>query len=399
MQKPAPAAYAIHPLLSARWSPRAFADRPVSPHAIRTMLEAARWAPSCFNEQPWRLILATKDHPEAHARALSCLTEKNRRWARRAWVLAVGLARTHFAGSGNPNRHAQHDLGLALGQLALQATALEIGVHFMAGFDVDDARTAFAVPSDYAIVTMMAFGHLDSVDVLPEDLKTREVAPRKRHPQEIWVDSGLFGAPWSPSEESTIDEILEFWFGPVGESGHADDTHAKRWWTKDDGFDETIRQRFSDIYERVRSGQHEDWLSSARGRLATLIVLDQFPRNMFRGTARMHESDARALDVALSGIDLGFDRALPGDLRSFCYMPLMHAESRAAQDACVRLFRDYAAELPGPEGERIRGNLKFAELHRDIVARFGRFPHRNAILGRASTEEERRYLDEGGATF
>ena len=399
MQKPAPAAYAIHPLLSARWSPRAFAERPVSSHAIRTMLEAARWAPSSFNEQPWRIIIATKDDSEGYARALSCLTEKNRRWAHRAWGLGAALTRTHFAGSGTPNRHAQHDLGLALGQLALQATALEVGVHFLAGFDADAARTAMVIPSDYAVVTMFALGHVDSAEVLPEDLKTRELAPRRRHPQETWVDTGVFGNAWTPSGETKIDEILEFWFGPIDEAGQASDAFAKRWWTKDPEFDETIRRRFLSVYDAVQAGRHEDWLSSARGRLATIIVLDQFSRNMFRGTARMHEADAWALDIALSGIDLGFDRALPGDLRAFCYMPLMHAESRAAQDACVRLFRDFAAELPGPEGDRIRGNLRFAEQHRDIVARFGRFPHRNAILGRVPTEDEQRYLDEGGATF
>jgi uncharacterized protein (DUF924 family)/nitroreductase len=363
------------------------------------MLEAARWAPSSFNEQPWRIVLATKDAPEAYMAALSCLTEKNRRWARRAWGMAVALTRTHFAGSGNANRHATHDLGLALGQLALQATALELGVHFLAGFDADAARTAFAIPPDHAVVAMFAFGHVDSAEVLPDDLKRRELAPRRRHPQETWVDFGTFGQPWTPSDEAQIEEILEFWFGPVDESGHATDPYAKRWWTKDPEFDETIRRRFLPVYDAIREGRHEDWLSSARGRLATIIVLDQFSRNMFRGTARMHESDARALDIALSGIDLGFDRALPGDLRAFCYMPLMHAESRAAQDACVRLFRDYAAELPGPDGERIRSNVKFAELHRDIIVRFGRFPHRNAILGRTPTDDERQYLDEGGATF
>jgi len=399
MQKPAPAAYAIHPLLSARWSARAFSQRPVSSLAIRTVLEAARWAPSSFNEQPWRFILATKEQPDLHDRALGCLNAKNRRWAERAWVLGLALTRTNFAGSGNPNAHSRHDLGMALGQLALQATAIELNVHFMAGFDAEAARSEFAVPSDYDVVTMFALGHHDAVNVLPDDLGARELAPRKRHPQSHWVDIGRFGASWTPAEESEIEAILEFWFGSPGTSGHAPPDYAARWWKKDPAFDEVIRERFQGLFEAVRSGEHDDWLTSARGRLATILVLDQFPRNMFRGTARMHESDARALDIALSGIDLAFDRALPGDLRAFFYMPLMHAESRAAQDACVRLLRDFAAELPGPEGERIRNNLKFAEQHRDIVVRFGRFPHRNAILGRRSSPEEQRYLDEGGLTF
>lgn len=399
MQKPAPAAYALHPLIAARWSPRAFSERPVSSHALRTVLEAARWAPSCFNEQPWRIVIASRDLADAHARALACLTEKNQSWARRAWVLGVATARTHFVANGKPNRHAAHDLGMALAQMQLQATALELGVHFMAGFDVDAARSAFGISAEDDVLCMFAIGHRDLPDVLPEPHREKELAPRKRHPQRAWVYAGAYGQTWTPPEEADIEAVLAFWFGEVGEDGHADAEHAQRWWSKDAQLDEEIRTRFAPLYAAVRAGQHDDWLSSARGRLATILLLDQFTRNMFRDTPRMYEADARALEIALSGIDLRFDRALPGDLRAFFYLPLMHAESRAAQEACVRLFREFATELPGPEGERIRNNLRYAELHRDVVERFGRFPHRNPLLGRATTPEEQRFLDDGGPTF
>ena len=113
----------------------------------------------------------------------------------------------------------------------------------------------------------------------------------------------------------------------------------------------------------------------------------------------MFESDGLALERTLSGIDLGLDRALSGDMRAFFYMPLMHAESRSAQDACVRVFRELAESTDGADGERLGHFARYAELHRDVVERFGRFPHRNATLGRSSTPEETEFLASGGPTF
>lgn len=399
MTKLAPAEYALHPLIAARWSPRSFANRPISSSDLRTMLEAARWAPSRYNEQPWRILVATKDDPEAHARALACLSASDRRWAHRAWGLIVACAHGTREASGQPNPHAEHDLGMALAQFALQGTAMEIDVCFLADFDADAARESFAIPAGDAVLCMAAVGHRDSPDALPEELQERERAPRERKPQARWVFGGRHGEAWAPREERQVEGVLDFWFGGQ-RNGHAGPDHAERWWTKDPEFDAEIRRRFESLYDEVRRGEHEDWLRSARGRLASIIILDQFPRNMFRGTARMYESDGLALERALSGIELGFDRALPGDLRAFFYMPLMHAESRATQDACVRLFRDFANSIEdGDSAERIRNNLKYAELHRDVVLRFGRFPHRNEILGRASSPDEIAFLEGGGPTF
>ncbi len=141
-----------HPVLDVikkRWSPRAFADRRVEPETLEQLLEAARWAASSFNEQPWRFILATKDEPEHYARVLDCLIEGNQAWAQHAPVLMLTVARKTFTRNGKPNRHAWHDVGLAMGNMVAQATALGLHVHQMAGILPEKARVVFAIPDDY----------------------------------------------------------------------------------------------------------------------------------------------------------------------------------------------------------------------------------------------------------
>ena len=185
---------------------------------------------------------------------------------------------------------------------------------------------------------------------------------------------------------SAVDDILDFWFGTLDEHGCASKEHQARWWKKDAAFDDEIRRRFADLHQAIRRGEHDDWLLEPRGRLAQVIALDQFPRNMFRGTAEMFASDAQALRIAVDGIERGDDRALPQDHRSFFYMPLMHSEDLAMQDRAVVMF----AAL---------GSVKYAEMHRDIIRRFGRFPHRNRILGRESSPEELEFLAQPGSSF
>lgn len=194
--------------------------------------------------------------------------------------------------------------------------------------------------------------------------------------------------------EATVGEVLDFWFGPLDAAGEATAEKRARWWKKSDAFDEEIRRRFGAIHASVHAGEREAWCETARGRLAYVIVLDQFSRNMFRGTPASFASDARALAAAKEGVLRGHDRELAGAERPFLYMPYMHAEDLAAQDECVALFRAIAEDAGGDES-----NLKFAIAHRDIVARFGRFPHRNAILGRASTAEEAEFLTQPGSSF
>ena len=158
-----------------------------------------------------------------------------------------------------------------------------------------------------------------------------------------------------------------------------------RWFHKDAAFDTEFRTRFLGAHEAAMRGELDDWAQDAQGALALLILLDQFPRNSFRGTPRMFESDARARRVARQAVQAGFDAQVDADLRNFFYLPFMHSEQLADQDLGVELARKLGDE-----------SLRHASIHRDIIERFGRFPHRNAVLGRTTTPEEQRFLDDGG---
>jgi nitroreductase len=195
MEKIAPADYPIEALLSRRWSPRAFADRPVEEQKLRHLFEAARWAASSYNEQPWTYIVATREHPAEFQRMLSCLVEFNQSWAKAASVLAISVARTKFRENGSPNRHAQHDVGAASTTLALEAVALGLAVHQMAGFDPELARKIYHIPVDCEPMAAMAIGYPGHPDALPEKLRERETAPRVRRPISEFVYSGDWGTP------------------------------------------------------------------------------------------------------------------------------------------------------------------------------------------------------------
>jgi uncharacterized protein (DUF924 family) len=196
-----------------------------------------------------------------------------------------------------------------------------------------------------------------------------------------------------------IEAVLHFWFGDLDSSGCADSVHSERWWKKDEAFDAEIGRRFGGLHAAIAAGEREAWRSSDRGALAYVIVLDQFSRNMFRGTARTFAYDDQALAAALAAIDRGVDRRLAFDERTFLYMPLMHSENLAAQERCTGLFTSWREEAAAGAAGRAAGFLDYARRHRDIVARFGRFPHRNAALGRASTAEEAEFLKQPGSSF
>lgn len=159
-----------------------------------------------------------------------------------------------------------------------------------------------------------------------------------------------------------------------------------RWFTKDDVFDKEIRERFFDTYEAAAAGKLSDWEQSAQGALALLILLDQFPRNMFRADARAFATDPLARAITAGAIVRGFDSQVPKELRGFFYLPFEHSEDLADQERCIALNKAIG------DAE----NLKWAEIHADIIRRFGRFPHRNAALGRTTTPEEQAFLDGGG---
>ncbi len=195
MHNPAPVDHPVHDLIQRRWSPRVFSSRPVDAPTLLTILEAARWAPSSFNEQPWSLIVATRDKPEDFERLLACLTPGNQSWARHAPVLLLSVAKLAFARNGRPNRHALHDIGLASAQLALQATALGLAVHFMAGFDGASAREAFQIPDGFEPGAAAAIGYAEKIDRLPDEAREKALAPRRRKPLKEFVFSRKWGEP------------------------------------------------------------------------------------------------------------------------------------------------------------------------------------------------------------
>lgn len=191
--------------------------------------------------------------------------------------------------------------------------------------------------------------------------------------------------------DTTARDVLDFWFGAQGspERGRARDV----WFRKDPAFDDAIRQRFGETVAIALAGGHGEWCATAHGALARVILLDQFTRNIFRDTPRAFAGDARALATAEDALVRGFDRELSVHERWFLYMPFEHAEDAAAQHRSLALFGALSRET-GDDGA-----LEWARKHAEIVFRFGRYPHRNAILGRASTPEEEAFLREPGSRF
>ncbi len=176
-------------------------------------------------------------------------------------------------------------------------------------------------------------------------------------------------------DDELIEEILDFWFS----------ARAKPLWFKStEAFDDELRAVYQDVWELARAGTYDHWELEPRGALALVIILDQFPLNMFREDARQYSTEAHAREVAGQAIDRGFDAVLSDEQKAFLYLPFMHSESLEDQDRSVELYRNAGLDE----------NLRYATHHRDIVRRFGRFPHRNRVLDRTSTEEELEYLQQ-----
>lgn len=174
----------------------------------------------------------------------------------------------------------------------------------------------------------------------------------------------------------TPADVVAFW----REAGE------KKWFRKDDAFDRAIAGRFTALHNAAAAGKLSDWRETAEGALALVLVLDQFSRNLFRGSPKTFAQDAMAVEEARRAVDAGFDTEVDANLRFFFYMPFMHSEALADQERCIELLSASGAE----------GLLKYAHEHCDIIRRFGRFPHRNAVLGRQTTPAERTFLEEGG---
>ena len=194
--------------------------------------------------------------------------------------------------------------------------------------------------------------------------------------------------------------MREFWFGAGSPTAAALAARAELWFGAGGRrHDEEIRERFGALYERAARGELAGWAGGPRRRLSLILLLDQFPRNMFRGSARAFATDSQALALALTGMQSAADAALDAPERLFFYMPLQHAENREAQDESLAAYRRLLAEAPPVLQELCADSLRHAEAHRAIVERFGRFPHRNAALGRVSTAEEEQWLAQSGESF
>ncbi len=172
---------------------------------------------------------------------------------------------------------------------------------------------------------------------------------------------------------TAVDEVLEFWFAPPT---------RERWFNSTPAFDAQVRARFEAVWRAAADGELDHWAQTPAGAVALVVVLDQFPLNMYRGRAESFATEARSREVAERALALGFDRELRDAEKAFLYMPFMHSEDPADQARSVSLY----------EAAGLEHNLKWARHHRDLIARFGRFPHRNALLGRADTAAEREYL-------
>ena len=194
MENLAPTECPVHELIARRWSPRAFANRPVNPATLRQLFEAARWAASSYNDQPWYYLVARHENPAEYQKMLACLVEFNQAWAKAAPVLAISVARSKFQNDGSANRHALHDVGAASALLSVQATALGLAVHQMAGFDPERARQTYKVPLEFEPVAAMAIGYPGDPAGLPDKLRERETAPRMRKRASEFVFSGNWGA-------------------------------------------------------------------------------------------------------------------------------------------------------------------------------------------------------------
>ena len=197
-----------------------------------------------------------------------------------------------------------------------------------------------------------------------------------------------------------VDGILKFWFGELDAEGLAAEEKQKQWFTKDDAFDKRIRNQFGSLMELAPMGAYDRWSLTSEGKVGLIVLLDQFSRNLYRGKARAFYCDEKAQVLTLKAIDAGEHVSLPLSYAYFALIPLMHAENLDRQNLGVKLFQELGERARSGRGKAMmKGAIDYMILHRDIIARFGRFPHRNEALGRESTPAEIEFLANGGPTF
>ncbi len=190
-------------------------------------------------------------------------------------------------------------------------------------------------------------------------------------------------------------DVLDFWFGDALTLGWPSQSRSAFWFQGGKALDDDIARRFGALVEQALQGGLGDWESAPHRRLALVILLDQFTRNVYRHQAQAFAGDRRAQRLVQDALGRGWENPLPLAGKVFLFMPLMHAEDPALQDQCVRCFETLLTHAPPERQQDLQGNLDFARQHRDIIARFGRFPYRNQVLGRADTQEEREFLRDG----
>jgi len=196
----------------------------------------------------------------------------------------------------------------------------------------------------------------------------------------------------------TAESLHAFWFGGKADDA-APDRQSKLWWGKSAALDAEVAARFAPLVQSARAGELNEWAGTPQRALALILLTDQLPRNIYRGAAAAFASDPAAREIAVAGLERGFDAQLKPIERVFFYLPLEHAESMADQNRAVSLYTRLFLEAPAAQLERYRNFLTFALRHRRVVERFGRFPHRNALLARESTPEEISFLQEPGSSF
>lgn len=232
-----------------------------------------------------------------------------------------------------------------------------------------------------------------------------------RHPGDSYVGDGVKRASVLRQREdakfgrkrrivtTSSSEVLKVWFGEDLETPQSIAERSRLWFAPDPTFDGLIRQRFEMLPDRALRGELTGWTEAAQPTLALVIVLDQFPRNLYRDSARSFAYDSAALSVLREALSRDLDGELHPLEAAFLYLPLEHAEDRASQAQCVSLFRKLVERAPAQLSDRFEAFVEYAERHRAVIEQFGRFPHRNSALGRRSTPEELRYLESGGETF
>ena len=199
---------------------------------------------------------------------------------------------------------------------------------------------------------------------------------------------------------SEFEQVLEFWFGKCAADGALDRAKQKMWFSDGRNYDAAIRKQFGKLHRRARRGELDaEWAATPRGRIALIVVLDQFSRHIHRGTATAFAQDPAAQRLADAGVEQGADRALIPAQRAFFYLPFEHAEDLQLQRLGARLFERLATEVAPAWRKEYTSFADYSGHHRDIIERFGRFPHRNSILGRESTAEELEFLKQPGSSF